>query len=105
MTRCCRILVPLLMLTAACTQPSTLSQSGQEANHAEVSALAVAPPDLTSAVDPEQALFAYVDARAQALASQEYASPPQIIPAALTALTYEQYRAIQFRQEMSLWHD
>ena len=105
MMRCCRMVVPLLMLTAACTQPSTLSQSGQETNHAEVSALSVAPPDLTSAAGPEQALFTYVDARAQALASQEYASPPQIIPAALAALTYEQYRAIQFRQEMSLWQD
>ena len=99
------MLAPLLVLIAACTQPSTLSQPGQETNHAEVSALSVAPPDLTSAVDPEQALFTYVDARAQALASREYEPPPQILPAALAALTYEQYRAIQFRQEMSLWQD
>ena len=103
--RCCRMLAPLLVLIAACTQPSTLSQPGQETNHAEVSALSGAPPDLTSAVDPEQALFTYVDARAQALASREYEPPPQILPAALAALTYEQYRAIQFRQEMSLWQD
>ena len=99
------MLAPLLVLIAACTQPSTLSQPGQETNHAEVSALSVAPPDLTSAVDPEQALFTYVDARAQALASREYEPPPQILPAALATLTYEQYRAIQFRQEMSLWQD
>ena len=99
------MLAPLLVLFAACTQPSTLSQSGQETNHAEVSALSFAPPDLTSAVDPEQALFTYVDARAQALASREYEPPPQILPAALATLTYEQYRAIQFRQEMSLWQD
>lgn len=42
---------------------------------------------------------------AQALAKQPYKAPPTDLPAAINAVTYDQYRGIRFRREHALWHD
>lgn len=64
-------------------------------------------PELKSDLtDPEPtALFNAIEARAKALAEQDYRPPTAAMPDELTNMSYEQYRSIQFRQEAALWKD
>ncbi|MEO0975190.1 MAG: glucan biosynthesis protein, partial [Pseudomonadota bacterium] len=61
----------------------------------------VAAPDGSVAADPLQLVIA----KARDLAAAPYVPPSGEPPAALAALTYDQYRDIRFRPEHALWRD
>ncbi|MGJ4729691.1 glucan biosynthesis protein [Luteimonas sp. SDU101] len=46
-----------------------------------------------------------VPALARALAAQAYVPPPRALPAALDAISYDQFRDYRFRPEQALWRD
>ncbi|HEY6132198.1 MAG TPA: glucan biosynthesis protein [Halioglobus sp.] len=65
-----------------------------------------APPLPTHAAEPTVAKFdpyAFVQARAAALAAEPYAKNTPDLPAFLFNLDYDQYRDIRFRPDQSLW--
>ncbi len=49
--------------------------------------------------------FAWLKGQAHWLASNAYRPPDERPPAALTALSYDQYQSIRFRPDHALWHD
>lgn len=72
---------------------------------AVVVCLAAAPGHAQSTTQSEtnaKVLFDSVVAQAKALAAEDYV-PPQEAPPALAELTFDQYRAIRFKQEAALW--
>lgn len=64
---------------------------------------AVAPAAVTEIAQP--ALFDAISSRAKLLAKREYKPVEANIPEALANMNYDQYRAIRFRPEASLWHN
>ncbi|MCB1754924.1 MAG: glucan biosynthesis protein G [Gammaproteobacteria bacterium] len=56
-------------------------------------------PTLAAAFD-----FADVEAKAKALAEEDY-TPPQAVPEFLRKLSYDEFRSIRFNTEESLWRD
>ena len=108
-----RLIVPVLLMplcAVACDsareQHSTLPQHGQDTNltPAAQQLTVDAPPPLVGPATPAS-LFEHVTERARVLAHSVYVPPRSVLPSALTSLSYEQYRSIQFRPEASLWQD
>lgn len=64
---------------------------------------AIAPAAATEIAQP--ALFDAIASRAKLLARREYKPLEANIPEALANMNYDQYRAIRFRPESSLWHN
>ncbi len=87
-------------------RPSTPPQRGPDANPtpADPQPRIESSPPLLEPATPAT-LFEYVATRARRLARVAYAPRGPSLPEALTGLTYEQYRSIQFRPEASLWQD
>jgi glucans biosynthesis protein len=50
-------------------------------------------------------VFEAIEARARALAAEPYQPSEKAIPAELANMSYEQYRAIQFREDRAVWHN
>ncbi len=59
-----------------------------------------APVDLES-----NEIFGALEARARALAEARYRPNANTVPTELTDMSYEQYRAIQFREDRAVWRD
>ena len=98
------------LLAVACDSalepPSTLSQRVRDANPPPTDpqlAIESLPPLLEPATPAT--LFEHVAAHARRLAQIAYSPGRPSLPEELTGLSYEQYRAIQFRPEASLWQD
>ena len=108
-----RLIVPvllILLLDAACDsareQHSTLPQHGRDTNTTPASQQpAVDAPAPLDGPATAARLFDHLNRRARALAHGVYVPPRSLLPSALTSLSYEQYRSIQFRPEASLWQD
>jgi glucans biosynthesis protein len=64
---------------------------------------AIAPAAATDIAAPS--LLVAIAARAQKLAKRDYAPIEANIPDALANMDYDQYRAIRFRPEASIWHN
>lgn len=64
---------------------------------------AIAPAAATEIAQP--ALFDAIASRAKLLARRDYKPIEANIPEALANMNYDQYRAIRFRPESSLWHN
>ena len=63
-------------------------------------------PCVAGAWERGETTFAQVEERARALATEPYkAVDKEALPAWMKALTYDQYRDIRFRPEVSLWGD
>ncbi|WP_372761452.1 glucan biosynthesis protein [Pseudoalteromonas sp.] len=65
--------------------------------------LAIAEP--VTATIPHSSLFEVISARAKKLANDDYVAPKDIAVAALNNINYQDYRAIRFKQDNSLWKD
>jgi periplasmic glucans biosynthesis protein len=50
-------------------------------------------------------VFDVVEARARALAAEPYQPSKKTLPPELANMSYEQYRAIQFREDRAVWHN
>lgn len=64
---------------------------------------AIAPAAATEIAQP--ALFDAISSRAKLLAKRDYKPLETNIPEALANMDYDQYRAIRFRPESSIWHN
>lgn len=64
---------------------------------------AIAPAAATEIAQP--ALFDAISSRAKLLAKREYKPVQANMPDALANMDYDQYRAIRFRPEASIWHN
>ena len=91
---------------SASERPSTRPQPGRDANPTQTDPQPTteSSPPLLEPATPAT-LFEYVASRARYLARTAYSPRGPSLPEALTGLTYEQYRSIQFRPEASLWQD
>jgi glucans biosynthesis protein len=67
-----------------------------------LNAIAQATAD-DSAKAPAETLLDMMASRAQSLAQQSYQPPPKNLPDVLKNLTYDRYRAINFREDAALW--
>ena len=101
-------LIQLLAIAcdSAVERPATPPQRGPDANPtpADPQPAIDSSPSLLEPATPAT-LFEHIAARARRLARVAYSPRGPALPAALTGLTYEQYRSIQFRPEASLWQD
>ncbi len=57
------------------------------------------------AVDRVEVDFAFVEEKAKALAAEPYKLPPSVVPEFYRTMNYDQYRAVSFRGDRSLWRD
>ena len=49
--------------------------------------------------------FAHIEEKAKALAAAPYERPPSPVPEFFRTMNYDQYRAVTFREDKSLWRD
>src|SRR5690554_355740 len=83
-------------------QTAPASSSATSATASSGSSIPAVPVPATPAPEPN-ALFDAIEARAKALAASDFKPVQANIPGELANMNYEQYRAIRFRPEASLW--
>jgi glucans biosynthesis protein len=66
----------------------------------------VAPPSTAAGTGPAKAFdYAWLKGQARFLASNAFQASKDILPAAMGALSYDQYQSLRFRTDHSLWGD
>lgn len=83
-------------------QTAPASSSATSATASSGSSIPAVPVPAIPAPEPN-ALFDAIEARAKALAASDFKPVQANIPGELANMNYEQYRAIRFRPEASLW--